>query len=354
VPSWVDQTAHKHLNQPATVKIAPEPGEAAQIEHVACDVANGDKMAALEDLLDHRGDGSVIVFGRTKHGVNKLAKRLQASGYPVAALQGNLSQNARDRVMDDFRNGEVPVLVATNVAARGLDVSHVAQVINVELPESPELLTHRIGRTGRMGRQGQAVTLLAPDDMVKWRRLERGFTRPIPRVPWRGAKALLANGHTNGNGKGNGHAADVTLAAPATTTQRPATARPAARSTQRRADTTTPRQSTTSKRDPVGRSARPAPRETEPELNGRELLRRYGRDPRRPAWADAERGHEPAAAPTARGEAEPRARRRHQSVCAACGQTAETSFRPDPSRPVYCDGCYRERREQRRPTVAAS
>ena len=80
----------------------------------------------------------------------------------MAALQGNLSQNARDRVMADFRSGEIPVLVATNVAARGLDVSHVEQVINVELPESPELLTHRIGRTGRMGRQGQAITLLGP------------------------------------------------------------------------------------------------------------------------------------------------------------------------------------------------
>ena len=170
-----------------------------QIEHLAFEIGDNDKMQVLQDLLDHRGDGSVIVFGRTKHGVNKLARRLQADGYPVAALQGNLSQNARDRVMDDFRNGQVPVLVATNVAARGLDVSHVAQVINIELPESPELLTHRVGRTGRMGRQGQAITLLGPEDMTKWRRLERGFTRPIRRAPWRGAKALLANGNGNGH-----------------------------------------------------------------------------------------------------------------------------------------------------------
>ena len=164
VPSWVKQTASKHLHDPETVTIVPEPGEVAQIEHLAFEIG-GDKMQVLQDLLDHRGDGSVIVFGRTKHGVNKLARRLQADGYPVAALQGNLSQNARDRVMDDFRNGQVPVLVATNVAARGLDVTHVAQVINIELPESPELLTHRVGRTGRMGRQGQAITLLGPEDM---------------------------------------------------------------------------------------------------------------------------------------------------------------------------------------------
>ena len=165
VPSWVKQTASKHLHDPETVTIVPEPGEVTQIEHLAFEIGANDKMQVLQDLLDHRGDGSVIVFGRTKHGVNKLARRLQADGYPVAALQGNLSQNARDRVMDDFRNGQVPVLVATNVAARGLDVTHVAQVINIELPESPELLTHRIGRTGRMGRQGQAITLLGPEDM---------------------------------------------------------------------------------------------------------------------------------------------------------------------------------------------
>src|SRR5918993_3718954 len=198
VPSWVKQTASKHLHDPETVTIVPEPGEVTQIEHLAFEIGNNDKMQVLQDLLNHRGDGSVIVFGRTKHGVNKLARRLQADGYPVAALQGNLSQNARDRGMDDFRNGQVPVLVATNVAARGLDVSHVAQVINIELPESPELLTHRVGRTGRMGRQGQAITLLGPEDLTKWRRLERGFTRPLRRAPWRGAKALLANG--------NGHA----------------------------------------------------------------------------------------------------------------------------------------------------
>ncbi|MFT4041348.1 MAG: DEAD/DEAH box helicase, partial [Thermomicrobiales bacterium] len=195
VPAWVKQTATKHLNDPLTVAITPEPGEVAQIEHTAFDIGPADKMQILEELLDERGDGSIIVFGRTKHGVNKLARRLQASGYPVAALQGNLSQNARDRVMEDFRSGQVPILVATNVAARGLDVSHVEQVINMELPESPELLTHRIGRTGRMGRQGQAITLLGPEDHVKWRRLERGFTRAVARAPWRGARAAVHGDH---------------------------------------------------------------------------------------------------------------------------------------------------------------
>src|SRR5829696_5305962 len=216
VPSWVKQTASKHLHDPETVTIVPEPGEVAQIEHLAFDIGNSDKMQVLQDLLDHRGDGSVIVFGRTKHGVNKLARRLQA----------DLSQNARDRVMDDFRNGQVPVLVATNVAARGLDVTHVAQVINIELPESPELLTHRVGRTGRMGRQGQAITLLGPEDLTKWRRLERGFTRPIRRAPWRGAKALLANGNGTGHEIASGTTRPVATSPAA---QTPEAARPARR-----------------------------------------------------------------------------------------------------------------------------
>jgi ATP-dependent RNA helicase DeaD len=356
VPSWVKQTASKHLHDPETVTIVPEPGEVTQIEHLAFEIGGNDKMQVLQDLLDHRGDGSVIVFGRTKHGVNKLARRLQADGYPVAALQGNLSQNARDRVMDDFRNGQVPVLVATNVAARGLDVSHVAQVINIELPESPELLTHRIGRTGRMGRQGQAITLLGPEDLTKWRRLERGFTRPIRRAPWRGAKALLANGNGHGDeiAPGTTRPAGAAPAAQAREAARPSARRPAAAP---RRDAAPRRESAPHQARATGR-ARQATAETAPELEGRELLRRYGRDPRRPDWVDAERGVATATRSrdtgTGNGAApERRARRRHQSVCATCGETAETTFRPDPARPVYCDGCYNEVRETRRAAVAS-
>jgi ATP-dependent RNA helicase DeaD len=354
VPSWVKQTASKHLHDPETVTIVPEPGEVTQIEHLAFEIGNSDKMQVLQDLLDHRGDGSVIVFGRTKHGVNKLARRLQADGYPVAALQGNLSQNARDRVMDDFRNGQVPVLVATNVAARGLDVSHVAQVINIELPESPELLTHRVGRTGRMGRQGQAITLLGPEDLTKWRRLERGFTRPIRRTPWRGAKALLANGNGNGHVEIAPEATSPVATSPVAQQMRegvrPAARRPA-----------TPRREAAPRRESAPHRARATGRpagataDTAPELEGRELLRRYGRDPRRPEWVDSERG---VASATASADSnwqtpERRPRRRHQSVCATCGQTAETTFRPDPTRPVYCDGCYHDVRETRRAAVAS-
>jgi ATP-dependent RNA helicase DeaD len=192
VPDWVRKTADRHLNDPVSIAVGSGSEDVAPVPHTAYDVPNDDKMAVLKDLLDQQGDGSIIVFGRTKHGVKKLARQLQVSGYPVAALQGNLSQNARDEVMDNFRNGRVRILLATNVAARGLDISHVEQVINMELPESPQLLTHRVGRTGRMGRQGMAITLLSREDNAKWRQLERGLGRKIDRKPWPGAVAALA------------------------------------------------------------------------------------------------------------------------------------------------------------------
>jgi ATP-dependent RNA helicase DeaD len=191
VPDWVRKTADRHLHNPETISVDPNPEDSAPIDHIAYDVTNGDKIAALKDLLDHQGDGSIIVFGRTKHGVKKLARQLVQAGYPVAALQGNLSQNARDQVMDDFRSGRVSILLATNVAARGLDITHVEQVINFELPESHQLLTHRVGRTGRMGREGRAITLLSPEDGAKWRQLERGLGKRIPRKRWDGAAAAL-------------------------------------------------------------------------------------------------------------------------------------------------------------------
>ncbi len=192
LPEWVQKTANKHLRNAVTVHVDPGAEDRAKIDHVAYDLPDGDKMTALTDLLDLRSEGSIIVFGRTKHGVKKLAGKLEGLGYPVGALQGNLSQNARDRVMEDFRSGRVQILLATNVAARGLDITSVEQVINFDLPESPELLTHRVGRTGRMGREGRAITLLGPEDASKWRQLERGIAHRIPRVRWQGAQAAIS------------------------------------------------------------------------------------------------------------------------------------------------------------------
>jgi ATP-dependent RNA helicase DeaD len=196
LPAWVATIAARHVDDAVTIEVDAETPAPPEIEHVVYDVAPESKLGALRTLLDRRGTHPVIVFGRTKHGVKKLAQRLEALGYPAAALQGNLSQNARERVMAGFRSGAVPILLATNVAARGLDVPGVGQVINYELPESAEWFTHRVGRTGRMGRRGQAITLLTPEDSAKWRQIEKMLGRKLARQPW----ATADSGHMTDTG----------------------------------------------------------------------------------------------------------------------------------------------------------
>jgi ATP-dependent RNA helicase DeaD len=184
LPAWVAGVAARHVHNALTVQVDAQTPAPPEIEHMVYDVDSNTRLTALRTLLDRRGDGAVIVFGRTKHGVKKLAQRLVALGYPAAALQGNLSQNARERVIASFRSGEMPILLATNVAARGLDVPEVGQVINYELPESVEWFTHRVGRTGRMGRAGQAITFVTPDELTKWRQFEKTLGRRMQRQPW--------------------------------------------------------------------------------------------------------------------------------------------------------------------------
>ncbi|MCY3812149.1 MAG: DEAD/DEAH box helicase [Gammaproteobacteria bacterium] len=183
MPKWVEHTAKKHLRAPDKVEIDGDVQAPPAVEHSVYAIEKADKLQALQSLLDAR-DGAIIVFGRTKHGVKKLARQLDKLGYLAGALQGNLSQNARERVLADFRSGTAPILVATNVAARGLDVEGVDQVVNYDLPDSRELFTHRVGRTGRMGREGEAITFVTPDEARKWREIERGLDHRVKPVPW--------------------------------------------------------------------------------------------------------------------------------------------------------------------------
>jgi ATP-dependent RNA helicase DeaD len=179
-PDWVDKNAAQFLFEPVRVKVEPEPDQRPKIEHIAQEIPEGSRWEVLRQLLDNR-DGLSIVFTRTKHGAKKLAKQLAASNYKADALQGNMSQNARDRVVDQFRKAEIDILVATNVAARGLDLDGVTQVINYELPETAELLTHRVGRTGRMGKSGTAISLITPTDRPKFLQFERTLGTRIQR-----------------------------------------------------------------------------------------------------------------------------------------------------------------------------
>ena len=181
-PGWVVNVSKKHLKSPEVIQIEPEDGDAPDIDHVVYETWGGGKFEVLCTLLDEQTEGSTLVFGRTKRGVTSLYTKLSKLGYKVDELQGDLNQQQRDRILRRFREEKVPVLVATNVAARGLDVLHIGRVINYDVPESHELFTHRVGRTGRMGRQGMAITLLGAEDLAKFHEIERGLGRKLPRL----------------------------------------------------------------------------------------------------------------------------------------------------------------------------
>ncbi|MGH2482261.1 MAG: DEAD/DEAH box helicase, partial [Ktedonobacteraceae bacterium] len=179
IPGWVAALQEKFLKNPVKITITPSAGEQSSIEQIAYQVPHDQKIAALCTLLHATRGESSLIFGKTKYGVEKLGKQLNSLGFAVGTLHGNKSQRAREEVLTAFRRGQVQTLLATNVAARGLDIQGIYQVINYELPESSELFTHRIGRTGRMGRQGKAITLLAPSDLPKWRHMARNLGQAV-------------------------------------------------------------------------------------------------------------------------------------------------------------------------------
>ncbi|HLF71690.1 MAG TPA: DEAD/DEAH box helicase, partial [Dehalococcoidia bacterium] len=181
-PDWVKKVAARHLHEPVTINVAPDAGDEPDIGHTVIEVWNGEKMSVLVDLLNQPTEGATLVFGRTRRGVENMARRLQRLGYEVEALQGNLGQGARDRIVKKFREGRLPVLVATNVAARGLDMLNIDRVINYDIPDTGDLFVHRVGRTARMGRSGEALTLVATADLPKLLEIERSLGKKLPRV----------------------------------------------------------------------------------------------------------------------------------------------------------------------------
>jgi ATP-dependent RNA helicase DeaD len=168
--------AGRHLKNPKKVHIAQEKraaGKLPQVRQVAFIVGKGQKINALSRILDFESPKSAIVFCRTRLEVDELTDNLNAHGYGAQALHGGMVQKQRDRVMQLFRSEQADILVATDVAARGLDIEHVSHVVNFDLPTAPEVYVHRIGRTGRIGRDGVAITLCAPREQRFLQYVER-------------------------------------------------------------------------------------------------------------------------------------------------------------------------------------
>src|SRR5687768_7868355 len=171
----ITRIAKRHLREPARITVHAEKATGdgvARVRQTAYVVRRVDKLAALCRILDVEDPASTLVFARTRGEVDDLAEALSSRGHDAGALHGGLAQEARDRIMGRFRDGSLDVLVATDVAARGLDIEHVSHVVNFDVPSDPDAYVHRIGRTGRAGREGVAITLVEPREHRLLRNIE--------------------------------------------------------------------------------------------------------------------------------------------------------------------------------------
>ncbi|WP_411825912.1 DEAD/DEAH box helicase [Luteolibacter sp. AS25] len=177
--------AENILKDPARVSITPKVTTAERIKQELCFVDRGNKMYLLQQLLEKQStstEGNLsIVFNRTKHGANRIAKALSEAGIESEAIHGNKSQAQREKALEKFKRGDVKVLIATDVAARGVDVKDVGLVVNYDLPNEPEAYVHRIGRTGRAGAAGLAISMCSEDEIDFLRDIERVIKTAIPR-----------------------------------------------------------------------------------------------------------------------------------------------------------------------------
>jgi ATP-dependent RNA helicase RhlE len=173
MPKEVAALARELLKDPVRVDVSPKQMTVKEIDQRVVMVDNGDKQRMLEHLLRDDEVSRAIVFTRTKHGANKVARKLENAGIGAEAIHGNKSQNARQRALQNFKNGDAWVLVATDIAARGIDIDAVSHVFNYELPHEPESYVHRIGRTARAGATGAAWSLVDPSERGRLRAVER-------------------------------------------------------------------------------------------------------------------------------------------------------------------------------------
>ncbi len=179
MPKLMEELAQSYLNEPVRVQVAPPGKVADKITQLVHFTSQGDKATLLREYLSEHPEEMALVFGRTKHGSEKLMKLLVSWGFAAGSIHGNKSQGQRERTLASFRKGELKVLVATDVAARGIDIPGVRHVYNFDLPNVPENYVHRIGRTARAGADGRAVAFCAPAEMGELRAIEKQLKTQI-------------------------------------------------------------------------------------------------------------------------------------------------------------------------------
>jgi ATP-dependent RNA helicase RhlE len=200
MPTAIRSLANDFLRDPQEISVAPASTPIERIEQKVLPVSSADKRHVLTKLiLDDETVERAIVFTRTKHGADRVCAHLEKAGIKAGAIHGNRNQNQRQRTLGDFKTGKISVLVATDVAARGIDIPDVSHVFNFELPNVPESYVHRIGRTARAGKEGIAISLCAPDEKVQLRDIERliGISFGLPGMdqPVKKKKSGGGNGH---------------------------------------------------------------------------------------------------------------------------------------------------------------
>jgi len=185
MPDDIRKLAHEVLKNPVTVQVG-HTAPVNTVSHALYPVAQHLKTALLLELLKHTNTESVLIFTRTKHRAKRVGQQLEKAGYKAASLQGNLSQNKRQAALDGFRDGSFQVLVATDIAARGIDVSSISHVINYDMPDTADAYTHRIGRTGRAAKTGDAFTFITREDEDMVRSIERVLGEKVERRTLKG------------------------------------------------------------------------------------------------------------------------------------------------------------------------
>ena len=182
MPAEIEQLAQSLLKEPVRVEVSPQGTTAVEIKQSLIMARTKQKRQILSTMLADEAMSSVLVFARTKHGADRVVRDLERDGFNAAVIHGNKSQNARQKAMNGFRDGSVRILVATDIAARGIDVPGISHVVNFDLPDEAESYVHRIGRTGRNGMDGIAITLCDPSENSKLRQVERIIRSKLPIV----------------------------------------------------------------------------------------------------------------------------------------------------------------------------